>query len=199
MKPKIERSPETRARLSEATKKTWERRRREKEARKRGPTSTVEPKSATEEATSPDVLSFGTEVRRLRLAAEMTLADLAERTRLGIPYLSLLERQKTRTPHELRVRAIAKALDAEPEHLLMLASLGHGAPVSHDRYRVVCEQNVALRKQVKAWRDRCKAIEGDRERQAEAIRRQLDDALERFREAESALEYERAASRRVQP
>jgi hypothetical protein len=57
----------------------------------------------------------------------------------------------------------------------------------------------ALRQQVEAWRDRCKAIEGDRERQTEAIRRQLDDALERFREAESALEYERAASRRVQP
>jgi transcriptional regulator with XRE-family HTH domain len=171
MKPKIERSPETRARLSEAAKKTWERRRREKKARKRGTTPVIEPKATTEEATSPDVLSFGTEVRRLRLAAEMTLADLAERTRLGIPYLSLLERQKTRTPHELRVRAIAKALDAEPEHLLMLASLGHGAPVSHDRYRVVCEQNVALRKQV------------------ETLRAERDAAVERERTAVLALEW----------
>lgn len=68
-------------------------------------------------------MDFGTEVRRRRRAAKLTLEDLAERASLTPNYLGTIETGK-RDPSLSTVLALAKALKVRPGELL--GPLGDG-------------------------------------------------------------------------
>lgn len=65
--------------------------------------------------------SFGETVRRLREAQKIGLRKFAETVGMSPTYLSKVERDEFNPPSEEKVRAIAKALDQDPDELLALA------------------------------------------------------------------------------
>lgn len=75
---------------------------------------------------SDEDASFGARLRRLREAAGLTQAELAERADLSPNAISALERGERTRPYPHTVRALAAALGLEPEELAQLASAARG-------------------------------------------------------------------------
>ncbi|WP_269855955.1 helix-turn-helix domain-containing protein [Streptomyces sp. RPT161] len=71
----------------------------------------------TDEAAAPTV---GASVRRRRRALDLTLADVAARAGLSVPFLSQIENARAR-PSMRSLQAIADALDTTAVHLLAAA------------------------------------------------------------------------------
>ena len=64
---------------------------------------------------------FGARVRRLRMQQGIGLRKFAKAVDMSPTYLSKVERDEFSPPAENKVRAIAKALDQDPDELLALA------------------------------------------------------------------------------
>lgn len=64
---------------------------------------------------------FGATVRRLREKQKIGLRKFAQMVGMSPTYLSKVERDEFKPPTEEKVRAIAKALDQDPDELLALA------------------------------------------------------------------------------
>lgn len=77
---------------------------------------------ASDEMWQAHALAFGDYLRTQRRLAELSLRDLATRTRLSNAYLSQIERG-LHQPSVRVMRAIAEALDIPPEILLSQAGL----------------------------------------------------------------------------
>jgi transcriptional regulator with XRE-family HTH domain len=65
-------------------------------------------------------LELGKAIRLVRNAQGMGLAQVAKKAKVGVPFLSLMERGK-RSPSLETLRKIAKALSVPPEALVLLA------------------------------------------------------------------------------
>lgn len=66
-------------------------------------------------------LSFGQTIRELREKKEIGLRRFAEQVGMSPTYLSKVERDEFDPPAEEKVRAMAEALDQDPDELLALA------------------------------------------------------------------------------
>lgn len=67
-------------------------------------------------------MEFGKRLKELRLQQGLTLRELANRVKLNFTYLSKIENDKIEyTPSADKIRAIAKALNADEIELLKLA------------------------------------------------------------------------------
>ena len=67
---------------------------------------------------------FGTRIRELRQAKNLTLRDVAKKVRVTFTYLSKIENQKLsfgEFPSNELIIKLASALDADPDELLLLA------------------------------------------------------------------------------
>ncbi len=67
---------------------------------------------------------FGTRIRELRQAKNLTLRDVAKKVRVTFTYLSKIENQKLsfgEFPSNELIVKLATALDADPDELLLLA------------------------------------------------------------------------------
>lgn len=67
---------------------------------------------------------FGTRIRELRQAKNLTLRDVAKKVRVTFTYLSKIENQKLsfgEYPSNELIVKLASALDADPDELLLLA------------------------------------------------------------------------------
>ena len=67
---------------------------------------------------SKEALAFGRTVRLLRESRDIGLRELCRAVGISATYLSQVERGQLAPPSEAKVRAIAKALGADPEDLL---------------------------------------------------------------------------------
>ena len=69
-------------------------------------------------------MTFGERIRELRQVKNLTLRDLAKKVRVTFTYLSKIENQKLsfgEFPSDELIVKLAKALDADPDELLLLA------------------------------------------------------------------------------
>ncbi len=69
-------------------------------------------------------MNFGSQIRELRQAQNLTLRDLAKRVRVTFTYLSKIENQKLsfgEFPSDDLIVKLAEALDADADELLLLA------------------------------------------------------------------------------
>lgn len=69
-------------------------------------------------------MTFGTRIRELRHAKNLTLRDLAKKVRVTFTYLSKIENQKLsfgEFPSDDLIQKLARALDGDPDELLLLA------------------------------------------------------------------------------
>lgn len=69
-------------------------------------------------------MTFGPRIRELRQAKELTLRDLAKSVKVTFTYLSKIENQKLsfgEFPSDDLIVKLARALDADPDELLLLA------------------------------------------------------------------------------
>lgn len=78
--------------------------------------------ASAEGATS--VTTVGQRIREIRKSRNLTQRELADRVGINFTYLSRVENDRLddeQTPREETLQRIAKALDADPEELLLLA------------------------------------------------------------------------------
>lgn len=69
-------------------------------------------------------MTFGSRIRELRQAKKLTLRDVAKKVRVTFTYLSKIENQKLsfgEFPSDELIVKLARALDADPDELLILA------------------------------------------------------------------------------
>src|ERR1035438_6430352 len=69
-------------------------------------------------------MTFGSRIRVLRQANSLTLRDLAKKVKVTFTYLSKIENQKLsfgEFPSDDLIVKLARALDADPDELLLLA------------------------------------------------------------------------------
>lgn len=69
-------------------------------------------------------MQFGQTIRKLRKAKNLTLRGLASKVKVTFTYLSKIENEKLDFgdyPSEAVIRELAKALDADPDELLLSA------------------------------------------------------------------------------
>jgi transcriptional regulator with XRE-family HTH domain len=69
-------------------------------------------------------MNFGTRIRGLRRARDLTLRDLAKKVRVTFTYLSKIENQKLsfgEFPSDDLIVKLARALEADADELLLLA------------------------------------------------------------------------------
>lgn len=69
-------------------------------------------------------MTFGTRIRELRQAKNLTLRGMAKKVRVTFTYLSKIENQKLsfgEFPSNELIIKLASALDADPDELLLLA------------------------------------------------------------------------------
>ena len=69
-------------------------------------------------------MTFGSRIRELRQAKNLTLRDVAKKVRVTFTYLSKVENQKLsfgEFPSDELIVKLARALDADPDELLILA------------------------------------------------------------------------------
>ena len=69
-------------------------------------------------------MTFGTRIRELRQAKNLTLRDLAKRTKVTFTYLSKVENQKLsfgEFPSSELIAKLARVLEADADELLLLA------------------------------------------------------------------------------
>ncbi len=69
-------------------------------------------------------MTFGTRIRELRQAQDLTLRDMAKKVRVTFTYLSKIENQKLsfgEFPSNELIIKLASALDTDPDELLLLA------------------------------------------------------------------------------
>jgi transcriptional regulator with XRE-family HTH domain len=69
-------------------------------------------------------MTFGTRIRELRQAKKLTLRDVAKKVKVTFTYLSKIENQKLsfgEYPSDELIVRLARALDADPDELLILA------------------------------------------------------------------------------
>lgn len=76
------------------------------------------------------IVTFGKQIRSLRLEKEMAQRDLAELVKIDFTYLSKIENDKVPPPSEDVISKLAKFLDASKEDLMTLA-----AKVDNDELR----------------------------------------------------------------
>lgn len=67
---------------------------------------------------SPDTNAFGKRVRTLRLAAGLTLQQVAEKTGFGTALLSRMETNPTYNPKLSTIKKLAEALGVKPADLI---------------------------------------------------------------------------------
>lgn len=70
-----------------------------------------------------DPTAFGAEIRRLRVAGGLSLQHLATAAGISPSYLSRLERGMRQPPSPILVERLARALDADPLRLFVIAGL----------------------------------------------------------------------------
>jgi transcriptional regulator with XRE-family HTH domain len=69
-------------------------------------------------------MTFGSRIRELRQAKSLTLRDVAKKVKVTFTYLSKIENQKLsfgEFPSDELIVKLARALDADPDELLILA------------------------------------------------------------------------------
>src|SRR5438105_11096724 len=69
-------------------------------------------------------MTFGSRLRELRQAKNLTLRDVAKKVKVTFTYLSKIENQKLsfgEFPSDELILKLARALDADPDELLILA------------------------------------------------------------------------------
>src|SRR5260370_38308934 len=69
-------------------------------------------------------MTFGSRIRELRQAKNLTLRDMAKKVKVTFTYLSKIENQKLsfgEFPSDELIVRLARALDADPDELLILA------------------------------------------------------------------------------
>jgi HTH-type transcriptional regulator, competence development regulator len=69
-------------------------------------------------------MTFGSRIRELRQAKNLTLRDVAKKVKVTFTYLSKIENQKLsfgEFPSDDLILKLARALDADPDELLILA------------------------------------------------------------------------------
>lgn len=69
-------------------------------------------------------MTFGSRIRELRQAKNLTLRDVAKKVKVTFTYLSKIENQKLsfgEFPSDELIVRLARALDADPDELLILA------------------------------------------------------------------------------
>ena len=69
-------------------------------------------------------MTFGSRIRVLRQAKKLTLRDVAKKVKVTFTYLSKIENQKLsfgEFPSDELIVRLARALDADPDELLILA------------------------------------------------------------------------------
>ena len=69
-------------------------------------------------------MTFGTRIRELRMAKNLTQRDLADRIEINFTYLSKIENdrlERDQFPREDTIKKLAQALDASEDELLLLA------------------------------------------------------------------------------
>jgi transcriptional regulator with XRE-family HTH domain len=69
-------------------------------------------------------MTFGSRIRELRQAKNMTLRDVAKKVKVTFTYLSKIENQKLsfgEFPSDELIVRLARALDVDPDELLILA------------------------------------------------------------------------------
>jgi transcriptional regulator with XRE-family HTH domain len=69
-------------------------------------------------------MTFGTQIRELRQAKNLTLRDVAKKVKVTFTYVSKIENQKLsfgEFPSDEMILKLARALDADPDRLLLLA------------------------------------------------------------------------------
>ena len=69
-------------------------------------------------------MTFGSRIRELRQAQNLTLRDVAKKVKVTFTYLSKIENQKLsfgEFPSDELIVKLARALDADPDELLILA------------------------------------------------------------------------------
>jgi transcriptional regulator with XRE-family HTH domain len=70
------------------------------------------------------LMTFGTRIRELRQSKNLTLRTLAKRVKVTFTYLSKIENQKLsfgEFPSDELIVKLARALEADPDELLLLA------------------------------------------------------------------------------
>ena len=88
--------------------------------------------------------AFGTFLRSQRRLANMSLRDMAERTKVSNAYLSQIERGM-HAPSVRVLRSIARALDLSAEAMLAQAGLLEDEPVTEDTTGRPSQTEVAIR------------------------------------------------------
>ena len=71
-----------------------------------------------------ELMTFGSRIRELRQAKKLTLRDVAKKIKVTFTYLSKIENQKLsfgEYPSDELIVRLARALDADPDDLLILA------------------------------------------------------------------------------
>ena len=69
-------------------------------------------------------MTFGSRIREFRRAKNLTLRDVAKKVKVTFTYLSMIENQKLsfgEFPSVELILKLARALDADPDELLLLA------------------------------------------------------------------------------
>lgn len=66
-------------------------------------------------------MTFGTRIRQLRKAHDLTLRELAEQVGIDFTYLSKVENDRADPPSEATIRRLAGVLGADAEELILLA------------------------------------------------------------------------------
>jgi transcriptional regulator with XRE-family HTH domain len=69
-------------------------------------------------------MTFGSRIRELRQAKNLTLRDVAKKVKVTFTYVSKIENQKLsfgEFPSNEMILKLARALDADPDDLLLLA------------------------------------------------------------------------------
>jgi transcriptional regulator with XRE-family HTH domain len=66
-------------------------------------------------------MTFGEQIRKLRLANHQSQPQLAERVRIHVTYLSKIENNRVSPPARSVIERIARALHCEEDELLLLA------------------------------------------------------------------------------
>ena len=69
-------------------------------------------------------MTFGSRIRELRQAKNLTLRDVAKKVKVTFTYVSKIENQKLsfgEFPSNEMILKLARALDADPDELLLLA------------------------------------------------------------------------------
>lgn len=75
-----------------------------------------------------DAVSFGEQLREIRLRKDLSLKDLAERIGYSQPYISMLENGKKGIPKPETLQKIADGLDVDPVRIMFIA----GYPISNE-------------------------------------------------------------------